>query len=144
MMAYSIYIPRGFGLFEVGIGAGVTGQARTATQGRSPNNDKEVFRDAHIKCPINNRICAAVAPFRFGAKKMTVEDEPSALLIDFGSVSNTAMDDWAPTDKKLGRMLTPQNALRAFAEAGTARVISRVGWYSGWGVKTKGSRPRCS
>ena len=122
MLSDSIYILRGFGLFEVGLGAGVTGKTLTATLRRSSNNDKEVFRDAYIKCPINNRICQAAATLRFGAKKLTVDDEQAALLSDFGSVSSTVLEDWTLTDEKLERRLTSPNTLHAFSKAVTNQI----------------------
>ena len=118
----SIYILRGFGLFEVGLGAGITGETLTATLRRSSNNDKETFRDAHIKCPINNRICQAASSLRFGAKKLAGEGEQASLLSDFGSVASTTLEDWAPPDEKLELRLTPPATLRAFTEAATNQI----------------------
>ena len=68
MLADSICILRGFGLFEVGAGAGVTGKALPCPIRGSSENDKVIFRDAHIKCPVNNRIQCPAANLRLGAK----------------------------------------------------------------------------
>ena len=102
MLADSSYILRGFGVFDVGVGAGVAGGTLSATPRRSRNNDKEALRDAHIKCPIGNRICASIATSRLGSRKMTIDDEQMALLIDFGSAPSAAQEDWDLNDGKLG------------------------------------------
>ena len=48
---------------------------------------------------------------------MTTDDENAALLSDFISIANTTLEDWAITDEKLGRMLTPPATLHAFTKA---------------------------
>ena len=113
-------------MFEVGLGAGVTGETLAATLRRSSNNDKEIFRDEHIKRPIANRIFAAASSLKFGAKKMGLGDEQIALISDFGSAANTALEDWALTDEKLERMLSPPTTLHAFTDAVTNQIIFSV------------------
>ena len=122
MLADSLYILRGSCLFEVCLVEGVTGKELTSTIRRSSNSDKEMFRDEHTKCPINNRICCAVLVLRFGAKKLSVDEEQSALLSDFGSVPNTTLEDSTLTDEKLERRLSPPTTLHAFTKDATNQI----------------------
>ena len=75
MLTDSICILRGFGLFDVGLRAGASGGALTPPLRRIPDNDKETFGNAHIKCPVNDRIRCSAANLRFGSKTPTDAEE---------------------------------------------------------------------
>ena len=94
----SLYILRGFGLFQLELGDGEAGKASVNTLRSAPTNDKEIFRDARLKCPINNWARHSPASLKFGTTRMGAEDEFACLLSDSPSVPTTVSD-------KLGRRL---------------------------------------
>ena len=70
------------------------------------------------------------------------EDEQTALMSDFGAVSNTALEDWALTDEKLEQRLSPPNALHAFTKVVTDQ-INFFGLAFRQGAKRNGVQPWC-
>ena len=96
----TLYILRGFGVFRIEVGEGQSGKALVNTLRSASNNDKEAFRDAHIKCPINNRMCNASTTLKFGTTRMGTEDETTCVMSDFASVPTTVLEDWFLDDEK--------------------------------------------
>ena len=122
LLADTLYILRGFGMFQVELGAGQSGKALINTLRSASNNDKEIFRDAHVKCPINNRVCQASATLKFGTKRIGSEDDTTCLLSDFASVPTTMLEDWFLEDEKLERRLGAPTTIHGFAKAVTNQI----------------------
>ena len=122
LLADTLYILRGFGLFQVELGAGQSGKALINTMRDASNNDKEIFRDAYVKCPINNRVCQASATLKFGTKRIGSEDDATCLLSDFASVPTTMLEDWFLEDEKLERRLGAPTTIHGFAKAVTNQI----------------------
>ena len=96
-------------MFRIEVGAGQSGKALVSTLRSESNNDKEASRDAHIKCPINNRMCNAPTTLKFGTTRMGTEDETTCMLSDFASVPTKVLEDWFLDDGNGKKIDGPNN-----------------------------------
>ena len=104
-------------MFQVELGDGQSGKGLINTLRSAPNNDRETFRDAHMKSPANNRISHDSANLKFGTKRMGAEDDSTCLLSDFASVPATFLEDWFLDEDKMERRFPDPNTIHAFAKA---------------------------
>ena len=96
----AIFAMRGFGSFPVAVGIGAYGNALAQAIRRSSNDEKEIFLDAGVRCPVANRIAFATANLRFGAKRIGSEDRQSALLGDFLHSDRETIEDFVLNDTR--------------------------------------------
>ena len=122
LLSHTLYILRGFGMFQVELGADQSAKALVNTLRSAPNNDKEISRDAHLKCPINNRVCQASATLKFGTKRMGIEDDATCMHSDFASAPTTVLEDCFLEDDKMERRLTAPTTIHGFAKAVTDQI----------------------
>ena len=79
----TIFALRGFGEFDVVIGAGAKGRALTKCIRDFANNRKDKQMEGNLRCLITNRLAIAAGTLKWGAKRLEGVGENTALLYDF-------------------------------------------------------------